>query len=352
MSRQKQRAVECRSYDLSPTLPILVLSGEKWYISPVRNQVLHFHNCLEIGLCRTHSGMMEFGEETHAFHAGDLTCIGKNVPHTTYSSPGESSLWTYLFLDPVGMMETSGIQALADDQQLHNMIANSRMILNEEKARDLRLLFDQIVTELEEREPGYEWTVRGLCLSLMMKLLRIWTKVRDVRFMKTDHVSPLAPALDFIRSHYMENFHQEKLAEICHLSPTHFRRLFHEQLGTTPLTYLHRTRILESCSLLRSGRFTVSEVALMVGYATMSNYNFHFREIVGMPPTIWLKQSDGEMNMKVMSMSGWMEAETSEKLIAAVRETTGQSPESPLQMSMQEQSLCPPEEVSDPPADA
>ncbi|MFD2875098.1 hypothetical protein ACFTAO_02550 [Paenibacillus rhizoplanae] len=40
---------------------------------------------------------MEIKGESVPFAAGDVTFLPRYLPHTTYSSPGEASLWSYLF---------------------------------------------------------------------------------------------------------------------------------------------------------------------------------------------------------------------------------------------------------------
>ena len=46
MGRAPHQIVEYRIYELSPQLPVIVLSGEQWRISDTLSGRLHFHNCL------------------------------------------------------------------------------------------------------------------------------------------------------------------------------------------------------------------------------------------------------------------------------------------------------------------
>ena len=50
---------EYRNYYLPPHFPVLLLTGEHWRISDIPSDRLHFHNCLEIGICHSDSGFME-----------------------------------------------------------------------------------------------------------------------------------------------------------------------------------------------------------------------------------------------------------------------------------------------------
>ena len=99
MSKPKKVITEYRHYDLSPDFPLLVLHGERWHISDVKADRLHFHNCLEIGVCHTHEGRLDFGDHSVTYKAGDFTLIARNYPHTTYSTHGGKSLWSYIFVD-------------------------------------------------------------------------------------------------------------------------------------------------------------------------------------------------------------------------------------------------------------
>lgn len=91
MSRPPRTVIEYRNYELPADFPIQMLSGENWRISDVPSGVLHFHNCLEIGLCESDGGFLGFRGEQRAFRAGDVTIISGDVPHTTWSDPGTAS---------------------------------------------------------------------------------------------------------------------------------------------------------------------------------------------------------------------------------------------------------------------
>lgn len=98
--KKPKPVVEYRNYYLPSSFPVLLLTGSNWTISDIRSENLHFHNCLEIGICHSHSGTLEFYNGLSIpFSKGDITCIPRNIPHTTYSSPSVKSRWSYLFFD-------------------------------------------------------------------------------------------------------------------------------------------------------------------------------------------------------------------------------------------------------------
>jgi len=311
MARPRRTVLEYRSYELPADLPVIALTGERWRISPVQAKHLHFHNCLEIGICLSSGGTMLFDRRRVHFSAGDVTCIARNVPHTTWSDPGEKSLWSYIFMEPEALLGSefmAGCAGLADSGRF---LSDCGMILPAEEYPWAAGMAQGIISELTARAPGYQTSVRGLCAALLINFLRAYAlKASDPG--RDTYIHALAPAMDYIHDHYMQEFPQETLAEVCHLSPTHFRRLFREQTGTSPLDFLHRTRILKSCALLRSSMRSVTEIAGMVGYNTLSSYNRHFSAAMGCTPTVWRRTEGNNQTPSLLSFSGWTEAETIE----------------------------------------
>lgn len=79
MGRHSKTVIEYRSYEFPPHFPLRVIAGEEWRISDVPSGVLHFHNCLEIGICESDSGKMNFSGKVVPFKAGDITFVAGDV---------------------------------------------------------------------------------------------------------------------------------------------------------------------------------------------------------------------------------------------------------------------------------
>ena len=74
MAKSKRAVTEYRSYYLPMQFPVLLLSGDYWKISDIPSGSLHFHNCLEIGICHSDSGTLEINGEkvgVEVFSMGD-----------------------------------------------------------------------------------------------------------------------------------------------------------------------------------------------------------------------------------------------------------------------------------------
>lgn len=321
MPKPKNAVTEYRNYYLPLHFPVLLLSGDFWKISDIPSGRLHFHNCLEIGVCHSDGGTMEFYGQPLTFQAGDLTVIPRNVPHTTYSAPGTESHWSYLFFDPQELFRSLLPSTWKNYDLSLNGFQNFKHILSREDYPHAYQLTMAVIRELEEQKPSYQLSAKGLLLSLYIELYRIESepeigggadkgKKEAADDSPVDNTLVIAPALEYIEENYMQQFTIEHLANLCHWSPTHFRRVFHDIMGTSPLDYLNNTRIMKSCNLLRSTEESVLNISEMAGFHSVSSYNRCFVKIMQMSPREYRKQmqqSDKRaQNPSILEYAGWM----------------------------------------------
>ena len=89
----------------------------------------------------------------------------------------------------------------------------------------------------------------------------------------------------WIEDHLFEPFQMAELVRHCHASESTVLRAFRKELGLAPLAYLRRRRLEAALQLLESGRYTVTEIATRVGYASPSAFAAAFRERFGTSPS-------------------------------------------------------------------
>jgi transcriptional regulator of acetoin/glycerol metabolism len=91
----------------------------------------------------------------------------------------------------------------------------------------------------------------------------------------------------YVEDHLAERVSTERLAAIAGLSVFHFARAFKQSQGMTPHSYLLHRRIMRAQELLGATKSTLSEIALVSGFADQSHLARHFRERVGVSPAIF-----------------------------------------------------------------
>ena len=314
MPRRKKTIIEYRHYSLPINYPVLLLSGNRWRISDIKSEHLHFHNCLEIGICHSDGGIMEFEGDSVAFKEGDVTCVPRFLPHTTYSSPNTASLWSYIFFEPEELFKNLFRSSDNNFERPMSALKISNYILSKEVYPKVYTLATTIVEELKQQHPYYRESVQGLLLSLYIELMRIYSKKGKLTEQKTEHnledTVVISPVLEYIYKNYMTPITIDFLADLCHLSTTHFRRKFHEIMGTAPLDFINSTRIDEACRLLKSTEESILSISEQVGFHSISSFNRCFDKLIGESPREWRKkasQSESQSaKASILEFTGWV----------------------------------------------
>jgi AraC-like DNA-binding protein len=101
----------------------------------------------------------------------------------------------------------------------------------------------------------------------------------------TELLPHLRRARDLADRHFADPLDLDRLADAAHVSKFHFTRSFAEAYGETPMRYLTQRRIERAQDLLRSANLTVTEVCMLVGFASLGSFSSTFRRLVGETPT-------------------------------------------------------------------
>lgn len=89
----------------------------------------------------------------------------------------------------------------------------------------------------------------------------------------------------WLDAHASEAVSLERAARQARLSPYHFSRCFASILGVTPHQYLVRCRLRRAARLLGETTLPITEIALDVGFADLSNFVRTFRRAARVSPT-------------------------------------------------------------------
>lgn len=86
----------------------------------------------------------------------------------------------------------------------------------------------------------------------------------------------------------------ENAAEEAGLSTFHFLRLFRDVLGVTPHQYLVRARLRRAARLLAEEERSITDIALDVGFADLSNFVRTFGRAAGVSPRDFRRAAKGD----------------------------------------------------------
>ncbi len=312
MSKKKQPKIEFRYYRMPDGNRILALLGEKWTKTYGEDiDYLHFHNYLEIGYCYEGTGKVTLGETQYRFSGDEFTVIPKNCPHTTDSDPGTVSRWEYLFIDAEGLMRDvyQGGGNLRRTERILYKVNSQAYFKSSDEFPRIASMIRNILNIMREMEDFYLEEAKGMTAALLVNIAR---EAQGEQFsMQTSGKIPIpvTRALDYISAHYMEPVRVDVLADWCHISETHFRRIFTLYMNMSPLEYINLVRVQAACNYLMKTDESVSDIANKCGFTTPSTFNRNFKRVLGISPSEWRRRPENFeqqlLRFRIQSKEGW-----------------------------------------------
>lgn len=105
----------------------------------------------------------------------------------------------------------------------------------------------------------------------------------------TEYINPngnaaITRAIAHIGRHYAEPLTLERLAAVAGLSPTYFSSLFIRVMGHSFREQINRVRVEEAKRLLTATDYSLSQIAVTVGFSDQSYFSKVFKRVTGLTP--------------------------------------------------------------------
>ncbi len=140
---------------------------------------------------------------------------------------------------------------------------------------------------------GTRLYVESQTLVLALHLLRhygVFSYKRAETREKLSHIK-VRQALNYIHEHQGKDISLSSLADALDVSPYHLLRLFKQATGFTPHQYLLSCRVKQAQDLLLHSHFSISEIALLTGFADQSHLTRSFKQLLNTTPAAFLRES-------------------------------------------------------------
>ncbi len=92
-------------------------------------------------------------------------------------------------------------------------------------------------------------------------------------------------SVQFIHDHLDKKILIKDVARAACLSEFHFMRSFKQAFGYSPNQYIRHQRISKANNLLKTGKYSVSEVSSLCGFSDHHYFSRCFKKIKGVPPS-------------------------------------------------------------------
>lgn len=312
MAKKKKDTVEFRFYEIPQGEPALVLCGESWIRVYGHDEFhLHFHNLMEIGICRQGLGDIYMDEEVLRYKTGDITLIPENYPHITISDGEGTNYWEYIFFDLKSVVEELFPDNPVFLTEAVASVTKRAVMTNSIEDKALAGHINSVIKEFTDKRPYHQKIIKLHMQAIVLELLRrdASLPVADDCQIKGTNMSQIAAALDYVNKNYDKQMKAAELADICSMSETHFRRIFESYIKMSPMDYVNLIRIQKACELMKKSNDSMDTIAIKCGFTTTSTFNRNFRKFLDTSPYQWKINSENYehklLNYRISALKGW-----------------------------------------------
>lgn len=295
--RSSERRVHFEPWNLDAAFPLHIVD---YTHRPRGPGPFHVHEVLEVGWCRSGTGMFMVEDKAYTFRQDDVYVISSLEAHYAYPTTGSTSEWTFVFLDPLRLLGAAADPGLLDLSRCCGPRFENRF--RPEDTPRLCSAVRELVGEFRERGPHFRDAIHAQALRILVELCRRTHGQEPVPKVlagappnrSLERMRSIEPALNLIAREYAKPLSLSRLARACFMSGSHFRRVFSSQLGASPRDYVLGYRVAVAACLLAGTKKPVTQIAADAGFQTLSSFNRQFLKRKGCSPRAWReKQSRG-----------------------------------------------------------
>jgi AraC-like DNA-binding protein len=160
-------------------------------------------------------------------------------------------------------------------------------IRSESGRADLRWCLERMSQEMRDHQPGASLVAQQLATMMLVQALRLY--VEEVLGPRTGWLFALAdpqmnPAITAIHGDPAHRWTLQRLAERSGMSRSIFAMKFKATVGTSPMEYLTRWRMLLAGDKLMQAGDSISGIAQSLGYESESAFSKAFKRVMGCSP--------------------------------------------------------------------
>jgi len=248
----------------------------------------HFHPELELTCILEGEGDRCVGDHLGAFSAGDLVLLGPNLPHYWRSvvagGKNQRARTLVLHMRPTSLGQ--GFWELPECREWKQLL----------DVAPRGLCFDPVISAqvqpLMESLESSKGTNRLLGLLEILQILAegagVALRLAGVGY-TPDNDSRAADRMrrvyDYLYTHLEEPLSLPEIAQVAGMSEAAFSRYCKKVTGRTLTSLINELRVARACKTLVETTQSVSEIAFLTGFQSLSNFNRVFADAKGMAPS-------------------------------------------------------------------
>lgn len=250
---------------------------------------LHFHKCLEIGICTGGCGDCIIENRLYRYKKGDIQIVLPFQPHLANSDKNSNATWIWLSYDPYKLI--SGDSFIGTVCAVIEKHVNFSGVFSPEEHPELTAIINRCLQETQMHKQLSRLYALLLVQQLILELSRIECSFKNNIAVRRLSFDKMFPALEHISKNLCNSSELtlEVLAKKCFISTSTLRRYFYMFTDMSPQQFIAQVRISNAQYLLNNTSLSISEISERVGFESISCFTRAFKRCCGISPSEYRK---------------------------------------------------------------
>ena len=252
----------------------------------------HRHEFIELVVIERGACFHRYNGTEVPIMPGDAFIVFPDEEHS-YSISKETVIYNCLFYpqalgeDWERVKEFSGIYNFIMVEPYYRSETGKQEIihLSPEELEFVERILEGMIEEQNMNSRGKDIYLKASMMHLLVFMGRVWEKqFSDQMRLFQGKKDILNEALSYIEQNINSELKVSELASLTYLSAGHFRKVFKDSTGLTPMEYINTLRVSKAVQHLKEGKCTVAEVAELVGISDPNYFTRLFKKVTGHTP--------------------------------------------------------------------
>lgn len=272
-------------------------------------EVLHYHDFAELVVVVKGRGVQHIEGTDYPVSAGDVFLLQGSQRHAFRERDGMIIFNVmydarHISLPATELRRIPGYNAMfvlePTCRSRHNF--TSRLHLERAALAHAEAMLHAMVHEAQHRPVGYEASLLGNLVELMIFLSREYSSIKTTNGKALLRMGQL---IGLVEREYARRWRLCDLAAEAHMSASSLLATFKEATGQSPIDYLIRLRIQRAAELLRKSTESISEVAFAVGFEDSNYFSRQFRRTMHTSPREYRRRFAIDHNPAASAARPW-----------------------------------------------
>ncbi|OCX53477.1 AraC family transcriptional regulator [Mucilaginibacter sp. PPCGB 2223] len=255
---------------------------------------LHYHPEVELVYIIRGTGSRFIGDSVNSFTADELVLIGSNVPHLFRNDDDYYNDLPGLKAESVTLHFLPEIFGAA----FLNIPENKPISELLEKAQYGITIHGHTKEKVRQQMEQLGFAEKSERIILLLQLLNTIAAAPDNqtiahfsrnRVLNKSDESRLNRIYQYTLNNYNHEITLKEIASIVYMVPHSFCRYFRQRTKKRYSQFLLEVRVSQACKLLSETDYSVAVVCYESGFKNFSNFNRHFKAIIGKSPLEYRK---------------------------------------------------------------